>query len=591
MATIIESTDAAFGSATTYSFVEGDIFQGDISPSDTRDTISADLVAGQTYTISLTGYGPSDTLDLSYQYDSYTQYGGIGTGYASTGDVDLFSTVQADGTMTMTFTANFTGTYYFTVFSTTDVISYDLIFGPLPATGPVGPTAGADDLTGTSSSDTVDLLAGDDTFAGGNGSDNVQGNAGRDVIYGENGNDTLDGGDDDDTLDGGSGNDWLSGGSGIDDLFGGNDNDWLDGGDDADTLRGGNHDDSLIGGGGGDLLDGGAGDDEMTGGAGADIFALLSSSGSDTITDFEDGIDTIDVSALGISDLSMLSVIQTLAGARIQLPSSAHVTLNGVNVADIDASDFIFATPTPVTATSGADRFEGTSAADVFDGAGGADAIFGMGGDDDLAGGTGKDTIKGGGGNDQIDGGSGDDQLFGEDGRDTINGSSGNDKILGGDGNDVLNGQADNDRLYGEGGRDLLFGDNGNDRIWGGADNDALDGGAGKDKLYGDNGDDTLAGGFGDDLLEGGNGADVFVFADRMRADIITDFEDGSDLLDFTAFGFTDISDLSITQVGADTEVRVNTRDAVLLENFDAADLTNDDFIFGFVPPLPPILG
>jgi len=61
--------------------------------------------------------------------------------------------------------------------------------------------------------------------------------------------------------------------------------------------------------------------------------------------------------------------------------------------------------------------------------------------------------------------------------------------------------------------------------------------------------------------------------------------------LDFSAFGFTGIGDLTLTQIGADLELRVNARDAVVLENTDFADIDGSDFIFApMTPPDPGIL-
>ena len=181
---------------------------------------------------------------------------------------------------------------------------------------------------------------------------------------------------------------------------------------------------------------------------------------------------------------------------------------------------------------------------------------------------------------DVIDGGSGDDQLFGGNDADTITGAAGNDKIEGGFGNDLLNGQADNDRLFGGAGSDTLIGDHGTDRAWGGSGGDLLEGGAGKDQLWGDDGEDTLAGGLGDDLLTGGLDADVFVFEDRMRADTVTDFEDGIDLLDISGLGITDFAALTIVQMGSDVQIQFSTRDLLTLQGMDASDLGADDFIF-----------
>ncbi|MFO7921437.1 MAG: hypothetical protein R6U99_11640, partial [Nioella sp.] len=48
-------------------------------------------------------------------------------------------------------------------------------------------------------------------------------------------------------------------------------------------------------------------------------------------------------------------------------------------------------------------------------------------------------------------------------------------------------------------------------------------------------GDDTLIGGAGDDMLRGDAGADTFVFATGAGADVVMDFEDDVDILQFDA--------------------------------------------------------
>lgn len=73
----------------------------------------------------------------------------------------------------------------------------------------------------------------------------------------------------------------------------GND-DKLIGGNGADKLFGGGGNDALSGGNGADTLHGGSGNDTLTGGRGPDTFVFdFSSTGSDTITDFEANIDHI----------------------------------------------------------------------------------------------------------------------------------------------------------------------------------------------------------------------------------------------------------------------------------------------------------
>ena len=65
---------------------------------------------------------------------------------------------------------------------------------------------------------------------------------------------------------------------------------------------------------------------------------------------------------------------------------------------------------------------------------------------------------------------------------------------------------------------------------------DVLNGGAGDDTLYGEDGDDTLGGGAGADTYTGA-GIDVFTIkandggATISGADVVTDFDDGTDLI------------------------------------------------------------
>ena len=107
----------------------------------------------------------------------------------------------------------------------------------------------------------------------------------------------------------GDGSDILSGGAGNDRLNGSGGNDVIDGGTGNDRVFGGNGSDTISGGQGNDVLTGGSGEDKMTGGAGADRFdfnALTESSISaatrDTITDFNQGVDLIDLASIDAID-------------------------------------------------------------------------------------------------------------------------------------------------------------------------------------------------------------------------------------------------------------------------------------------------
>lgn len=193
---------------------------------------------------------------------------------------------------------------------------------------------GADFLYGGSGADLLGGGSGDDSLFGEQGRDDLSGGQGNDVLMGGESLDTLSGGSGDDTLDGGVRADWLTGGDGADRLLGGEGDDTLAGDADADMLSGGSGNDTLAGGRGNDTLDGGEGDDHLifaqnggwdmtTGGAGADVFQFSGAFGMCTITDFEQGTDSLVL--IGIptaTSLTDLTVIHTPAG-------QTHVTIAG----------------------------------------------------------------------------------------------------------------------------------------------------------------------------------------------------------------------------------------------------------------------
>ena len=108
-------------------------------------------------------------------------------------------------------------------------------------------------------------------------------------LIGSDHNDSLTGDAEDNHLLGGAGDDVLKGLGGQDTLEGGAGN---------DTLHGHAKGDSLDGGAGTDWLGGAKGNDTLTGGAGADTFIFKVGEGHDVITDFEDGVDEINLNVL-----------------------------------------------------------------------------------------------------------------------------------------------------------------------------------------------------------------------------------------------------------------------------------------------------
>ncbi|WP_163849283.1 CARDB domain-containing protein [Pseudooceanicola aestuarii] len=97
------------------------------------------------------------------------------------------------------------------------------------------------------------------------------------------------------------------------------------------------------------------------------------------------------------------------------------------------------------------------------------------------------------------------------------------------------------------------------------------------DSLSGGIGDDTLSGGTGADTLTGGSGDDVFVIAPGGGSDLITDFTDGSDLLDLTAFDPVAAQAAIAGIGGSDPVMRFDDGTQVRLAGIVAADFSVDD--------------
>lgn len=219
-----------------------------------------------------------------------------------------------------------------------------------------------DYIAGLGGNDEIWVHNGDDTADGGDGNDiffDVVSATNADGTYAHNGNDRFYGGYGNDRFFAGSGQDLYNGGSGVDwvhygrsvtvdlinatglsegnvdqlvsienvsgseeddFLFGSNVNnvlngnnglDGLEGRGGHDTLQGGGHNDRIAGGDGNDVLFGGWGEDQLTGGTGWDRFVFSPADRAnglvdfDTIVDFQQGVDKLDVSLFDArSDMS-----------------------------------------------------------------------------------------------------------------------------------------------------------------------------------------------------------------------------------------------------------------------------------------------
>jgi Ca2+-binding RTX toxin-like protein len=171
-------------------------------------------------------------------------------------------------------------------------------------------------------------------------------------------------------------------------------------------------------------------------------------------------------------------------------------------------------------------------------------------------------------------------RFTGTDAAEAVTGGSLRDRLAGKAGNDTLRGADGGDRLNGDRGRDVLDGGSGNDVLDGGAQGDRLSGRAGRDALNGGTGNDVLDGGADADTLAGGDGSDSFVFRAGHGRDVLADFQQGADRLDFSGHGgVPGLGALDIRIVGGDTVIDTGSGDRITLTGFTGT-LTQADFLF-----------
>ncbi|WP_282058857.1 calcium-binding protein [Lentibacter algarum] len=336
---------------------------------------------------------------------------------------------------------------------------------------------------------------------------------------------------------------------------------YLTGDNEDNRLTADTGDDTLDGQGGNDTLSGGEGDDTLIGGNGTDTASYTSAKAAVTVS-------------------LELTTAQNTFGAGIDTLTTIE-NLTGSNFNDI------------LTGTSSANEINGGDGDDVINGGKGHDTLDGGAGNDTLNGDDGTDTASYasatsgvvvsleltaaqntvGAGMDtlieiaSLEGSSFDDILTGNSGFNILDGGAGNDTMTGGAGNDTYFVDSTSDRVYetttasnsnttDSGGTDRIFSSvslslneyNGvqfvenlllqganNINGMGNSLNNTVTGNSGNNTLDGGFGDDTLDGGSGDDTLTGGDGSDTFVFRGVFDHDVIKDFDEDIDALEFYA--------------------------------------------------------
>ncbi len=118
----------------------------------------------------------------------------------------------------------------------------------------------------------------------------------------------------------------------------------------------------------------------------------------------------------------------------------------------------------------------------------------------------------------------------------------------------------------------------------GGVVTGTIEGQDGNDLLIGGLTNDILVGGSGNDTLTGGEGADTFVFSSfDLGADVITDFQNGLDLIDVSAFNFGAAALQNVInnaqQIGGNVLLTFAPNNSVLLEGIQTNILDTTDFV------------
>jgi Ca2+-binding RTX toxin-like protein len=404
---------------------------------------------------------------------------------------------------------------------------------------------GNDDVWDRKGDDKVELGAGNDYVRVGGGKDEFDGGSGKDYIsyYDSTGGVTLDlqantasgswaSNDEVENFESASGSrtggDEIYGTDGSNTIktFGGNDRVWDRKGTDRVELGSGN-----------DYVRVGGGKDNFDGGSGKDYISYYDSTGGVTLN-------------LGKN---------TASGSW-----AANDTIKGFESAS--------------GSETGDDKITGTNGSNTIKTFGGDDDVWDLSGDDRVELGSGDDYVRVGGGKDSFDGGSGVDYISYYD-------STGGVKV---DlrSNATSKSWASNDTIKNfEGvsgsktGADDLRGTETDNVIRGYGGNDVIHGRGGNDKLYGGDGNDYFDTGGGNDTVWGGDGADTFHFDEDEDGDVIKDFQNNIDELEFHNLpGINTTQEVLnfATQQGTDVYFDFGDGITLLVENITKGQLEND---------------
>jgi Ca2+-binding RTX toxin-like protein len=603
------------GGAASTIFLDGDatLSISNVEAIDFTGGTGADAISGGTANDTISGLGGNDTLNGGGGDDLID--GGTGAQLIDGGaDFDVASfDISAFAGVTLTNAASVSlgaagsiqnveayGTV--TLGSGTDIVTLTQSLGAAIYGG-----GGDDQIDGGSGNDQILIGPGAAVVRGNDGNDFVSAGGVPDTqgdqLFGGAGLDALNSFDGDDLLYGGTENDILWAGNGSDRLWGGDGNDLVNGQNGADRLFGGRGDDRLDGDSSGtfslpapdqDILRAGDGNDTLNFGLGAD--KAWGEAGDDSLSiNLHTGGSGLDFNldrGDGGTGTDLLRVLHTRSGTAA--PSAIDLVLGATTNLRVDGT--LAARLTDIerievnTAYAADHRIIGGVLSDFASTSAGDDVIRLGDGDDSAFGGAGGDVIDTGAGNDLAGAtvGGGDDIPMGA-GADTLRLGmpystgvleAGGGTYAGGPGQDVL-AISGTDRPIVFDGTGLTVSGTGVGTV-SGFERATISGSSAADSILGLSGDDTIDDGFGGDTVGGRAGADLFVMRPDATTDRITDWADGTDLIQLFGVSF---ASLTITTVVAGQVQIAGGGDTLLVLDGGAGTLTAGhfgagDFIF-----------
>jgi glycerophosphoryl diester phosphodiesterase len=169
-----------------------------------------------------------------------------------------------------------------------------------------------------------------------------------------------------------------------------------------------------------------------------------------------------------------------------------------------------------------------------------------------------------------FDAGEGNNVLFGNGGRDVMSAGNGNNLAYGDSGDDTFFFGNGNNTVYANDGNNKITLGNGKNVVFAGSGNDVIISGSGDDRIYANGGNNIISAGAGNNTVYSGPGADRLILNANGHTEVI-----GFDQSDRIVLGGgLKFTDLTLTQVGADTVLSIGTNPIATLKWTQSSSVT-----------------